>query len=207
MELRRQNNSKTTFYISSSGPEASRIILSHALWQKVYEPKLWKKKQIDAKPSRTLPILPTGRSMRWMAFIGQIRPLTSLTSGGKNRVWSQCRPHEEFCLPRSCVALHGHTSRRSGPGRSSLPSHRCRHADTLPHTWGLLKNQIDCRTAGFRHRNPINWRRTGQLTIAVTVDRCICIANTTTGSSQSKSSTCLLAARWTRRTGGFISPR
>jgi len=54
-------------------------------------------------------------NVRWMAFIGQIRPLTSLTPGGKDRVWSQCRPHGEFCLPMRCVVLHGRTSRRSGP--------------------------------------------------------------------------------------------
>ena len=54
-------------------------------------------------------------SVRWMAFIGQIRPLTSLTPGGKDRVWSQCRPHGEFCLPMRCAVLHGRTSRRSGP--------------------------------------------------------------------------------------------
>jgi len=56
-----------------------------------------------------------GLIVRWVAFIGQIRPLTSLTPGGKNRVWSQCRPHGEFCLPVRCAVLHGHTSRRSGP--------------------------------------------------------------------------------------------
>ena len=56
------------------------------------------------------------RTLRWVPFIGQFRPLTSLTPGGRNSVRSQCRPHGEFCLPRSCVALHGSTSRGSGPG-------------------------------------------------------------------------------------------
>lgn len=50
-----------------------------------------------------------------MAFIGQLGPLTSLTPGERNKVYSQCRPHGEFFLPGSCLVLHGHTSRRSGP--------------------------------------------------------------------------------------------
>jgi transposase InsO family protein len=49
-------------------------------------------------------------------FIGQFWPLTSLTPGGRNRVRFQCRPLGEFCLPESCVALHGSTSKGSGPG-------------------------------------------------------------------------------------------
>ncbi len=48
--------------------------------------------------------------LRWVPFIGQFWPLTSLNPGGKNRVRSQCRPDGEFCLPRSCEALHGSTS-------------------------------------------------------------------------------------------------
>jgi hypothetical protein len=48
-------------------------------------------------------------------FIGQLRPLTSLTPDGRNRVRSQCRPHGEFCLPGSCAVLHGSTSTESGP--------------------------------------------------------------------------------------------
>jgi len=54
--------------------------------------------------------------LRWMAFIGQTGLLTSLTQGGRNRVHCHCRPHGEFCLPVCCAVLHGHTSRRSGPG-------------------------------------------------------------------------------------------
>ncbi len=56
------------------------------------------------------------RRLRWMAFIGQFWSLTSLTPGGRNRVRFQCRPLGEFCLPESCVALHGSTSKESGPG-------------------------------------------------------------------------------------------
>ena len=55
-------------------------------------------------------------NVRWMAFIGQIRPLTSLTPGGSNRVRSQCRPRGEFCPPGSCGVLHGNTSTGSVPG-------------------------------------------------------------------------------------------
>jgi putative DNA primase/helicase len=58
----------------------------------------------------------TGRRLRWVPFIGQFWPLTSLTPGGRNRVQSQCRPHGEFCLPWSCGALHGSTSIGSGQG-------------------------------------------------------------------------------------------
>ena len=54
--------------------------------------------------------------LRWVPFIGQFRPLTSLTPGGRNRARSQCRPHGEFCLPGRCEALHGSTSTESGPG-------------------------------------------------------------------------------------------
>jgi hypothetical protein len=54
--------------------------------------------------------------VRWVPFTGQLRPLTSLTPGGRNRVWSQYRPHGEFCLPGSCEVLHGSTSTESGPG-------------------------------------------------------------------------------------------
>ncbi len=60
--------------------------------------------------------LATMLRMRWMAFIGQLWSLTSLTPGGRNRVRFQCRPLGEFCLPESCVALHGSTSKGSGPG-------------------------------------------------------------------------------------------
>ena len=59
---------------------------------------------------------PQVRGVRWMAFIGQFWSLTSLTPGGRNRVRFQCRPLGEFCLPESCVALHGSTSKGSGPG-------------------------------------------------------------------------------------------
>ena len=55
-------------------------------------------------------------ALRWVPFIGQFQPLTSLTPGGRNRVQSQCRPHGEFSLPESCVALHGSTSIGIGPG-------------------------------------------------------------------------------------------
>ena len=55
-------------------------------------------------------------SVRWVPFTGQFRPLTSLTPGGRNRVQSDCRPHGEFYLPRSYVALHGNTSTGNGPG-------------------------------------------------------------------------------------------
>jgi putative transposase len=54
--------------------------------------------------------------VRRVPFIGQFRPLTSLTPGGRNKVRSQSRPHEEFCLPGSCEVLHGSTSTESGPG-------------------------------------------------------------------------------------------
>ena len=30
--------------------------------------------------------------LRWVPFIGQFWPLTSLTPGGRNRIWPQCRP-------------------------------------------------------------------------------------------------------------------
>ena len=56
------------------------------------------------------------RCLRWVPFTGQFRPLTSLTPGGRNRVQSDCRPHGEFYLPRSYVALHGNTSTGNGPG-------------------------------------------------------------------------------------------
>ena len=55
-------------------------------------------------------------NLRWVPFIGQFQPLTSLTPGGRNRVRSQYRPHGEFCLPGSCAVLHGSTSTESGPG-------------------------------------------------------------------------------------------
>jgi hypothetical protein len=58
----------------------------------------------------------TTHSVRWVPFTGQFQPLTSLTSGGRNRVRSQYRPHGEFCLPGSCGVLHGNTSRGSVPG-------------------------------------------------------------------------------------------
>ncbi|WP_071881562.1 integrase catalytic domain-containing protein [Cyanobium gracile] len=54
--------------------------------------------------------------MRWVPFIGQMRPLTSLASDGRNGIRHQCRPHGEFCLPGSYGALHGSTSTGSGPG-------------------------------------------------------------------------------------------
>ena len=71
--------------------------------------------------SRILALVPAEREpllarLRWVPFIGQFWPLTSLTPGGRNRVRFQCRPHGEFCLPGSCVALHGSTSIGSGPG-------------------------------------------------------------------------------------------
>ena len=54
--------------------------------------------------------------LRWVPFTGQFWPLTSLTPGGRNMARSQYRPHGEFCLPGSCVALHGSTSIGNGPG-------------------------------------------------------------------------------------------
>lgn len=54
--------------------------------------------------------------LRWVPFTGQFQPLTSLTSGGRNRVRSQYRPHGEFCPPGSCGVLHGNTSTGSVPG-------------------------------------------------------------------------------------------
>ncbi len=54
--------------------------------------------------------------VRWVAFIGQFWPLSSLTPSGRNGVRFQCRPHGEFCLPESCVVLHDSTSTGSGPG-------------------------------------------------------------------------------------------
>lgn len=54
--------------------------------------------------------------LRWVPFIGQLWPQTSLTPGGRNRVWSQRRPHWEFCLPGRSGVLHGHTSIRIEPG-------------------------------------------------------------------------------------------
>jgi hypothetical protein len=53
--------------------------------------------------------------------------------------------------------------------------------------WGLLKSKIDCQAGYFSHRDLINWRRTRQLLIAVTADRCMRTATTTTGSSHSRS--------------------
>ena len=55
-------------------------------------------------------------ALRWVPFIGQLWPLTSLTLDGRNRVRPQCRPHGEFCLPESCGVLHGSTSTGSGQG-------------------------------------------------------------------------------------------
>ena len=57
-----------------------------------------------------------GAILRWVPFTGQFWPLTSLTPGGRSRVWSQYRPHGEFCLPGSCEVLHGSTSTENGPG-------------------------------------------------------------------------------------------
>ena len=54
--------------------------------------------------------------LRWVPFTGQFWPLTSLTSGGRNRVHSHYRPHGEFCLQGSCVVLHGSISIGIGPG-------------------------------------------------------------------------------------------
>lgn len=54
--------------------------------------------------------------LRWVPLIGQFRPLKTLTLGRRNRIEPQCRPRGEFCLPERCVALHGSTSRGSGPG-------------------------------------------------------------------------------------------
>jgi len=36
------------------------------------------------------------RGLRWMPFIRQFRPMTSLTPGERNRVQSQSSPHGEF---------------------------------------------------------------------------------------------------------------
>jgi len=73
---------------------------------------------------------------------------------------------------------------------------------------GTTKNsRIECHAAYFSHRDSINWQRTGQLLIAATADRCISIATTTTGSSQSRS--CRADARrasgpvWDRLRIGF----
>jgi hypothetical protein len=54
--------------------------------------------------------------LRWVPFTGQFQLLTSLTSGGRNRVRSQYRPHGEFCPPGSCGVYHGNTSTGSVPG-------------------------------------------------------------------------------------------
>jgi hypothetical protein len=54
--------------------------------------------------------------MRWMPFTGQFQPLTSLTPDGRNRVWTQYRPHGEFSLSGSCAVLHCSTSTESWPG-------------------------------------------------------------------------------------------
>ena len=61
-------------------------------------------------------ITETHSALRWVPFIGQFRPLTSLTPGGRNRIRSQYRPHGEFYLPGSCEVLHGSTSTESEPG-------------------------------------------------------------------------------------------
>ena len=50
-------------------------------------------------------------NLRWVPFIGQIVPLTSLTPDGRNRVQSQYRPLGEFCLPSYYGALHCNTSK------------------------------------------------------------------------------------------------
>ncbi|WP_231605494.1 transposase [Synechococcus sp. CBW1006] len=54
--------------------------------------------------------------VRWVPFIGQFRPLTSLTQDGWNMVRPQCRPRGEFCLQGNCEVLHGNTATGSGPG-------------------------------------------------------------------------------------------
>ena len=55
-------------------------------------------------------------SLRWVPFIGQSWPLTSLTQGGRNGFQYNCRPHGEFCPPENCGVLHGHTSIGIEPG-------------------------------------------------------------------------------------------
>ncbi|WP_231598354.1 transposase [Synechococcus sp. CBW1002] len=55
-------------------------------------------------------------NLRWVPFIGQFRPLTSLTQDGWNMVRPQCRPRGEFCLQGNCEVLHGNTATGSGPG-------------------------------------------------------------------------------------------
>ena len=55
-------------------------------------------------------------SVRWVPFIGQPGPLTSLTPDGYERIQSHHRPHMEFCLPVHCGALHGSTSIGNGRG-------------------------------------------------------------------------------------------
>jgi len=57
-----------------------------------------------------------GLSLRWVPFIGQSWPLTSLTQGGRNGFLYTCRPHGEFCPPGNCGVLHGHTSIGIEPG-------------------------------------------------------------------------------------------
>ena len=54
--------------------------------------------------------------MRWVPFIGQAWPLTSLTQGGWNGFQYNCRPHGGFCLPGNFGVLHGHTSIGIEPG-------------------------------------------------------------------------------------------
>ena len=74
------------------------------------------KAHIRAKVEHPFRVIKQQFGLRWVPFTGQFRPLTSLTPGGRNRVQSDCRPHGEFCLPRSYVALHGNTSTGNRPG-------------------------------------------------------------------------------------------
>ena len=53
--------------------------------------------------------------VRWVPFIGQFWPLTSLTQGGRNGFQYNCRPHGEFCPPGNCGVLHGHISKGIEP--------------------------------------------------------------------------------------------
>jgi hypothetical protein len=48
--------------------------------------------------------------LRWVPFTGPFQPLKSLTSGGRNEVRSQYKPHGEFCPPGSYGVYHGNTS-------------------------------------------------------------------------------------------------
>jgi hypothetical protein len=79
------------------------------------------------------------KELRRLAFVVQIRPLTSLTLGGKSRVWAQCRAQEMLCLHESRGGLHDSTSTERGLGLCDLLSYPALVA-TLSFTIGMSQS-------------------------------------------------------------------